>query len=67
MTEPRARLSTALAAVLDRQTVIDAATIAGRGNRNYDVAPDGSGFLMLKSATPARLVVRLAALSGEVR
>ena len=64
MTEPRARLSTALAAVLDRQTVIDAATIAGRGNRNYDVSPDGSGFLMLTSATTPRLHVRVMATTG---
>jgi serine/threonine protein kinase/Tol biopolymer transport system component len=51
-------------AVLERQTVIDAATIAGRGNRNYDVAPDGSGFLMLKSATTPRMHVRVMATTG---
>jgi Tol biopolymer transport system component len=55
------------ATVQDRVAVLETQALSGRGNRNYDVAPDGSGFLMLKSATPARLVVRLMALSAGTR
>lgn len=63
-----ARLATGTAfAVQERVTVLETPALSGRGNRNYDVAPDGSGFLMLKSAAPARLVVRLMALSAGTR
>lgn len=63
-----ARLLTGTAfTVQERVTVLETPALSGRGNRNYDVAPDGSAFLMLKSATPARLVVRLMALSAGTR
>ena len=52
-------------AVQARTTIMETPALAGRGNRNYDVAPDGSGFLMLRSSAPPRLGVRLAGVAAR--
>jgi eukaryotic-like serine/threonine-protein kinase len=53
--------------VLSRKLLFAAPYLRGRGNRNYDVAPDGSRFVFVKNTNPPRLVVRLNALAPEPR
>ena len=53
--------------VLNRKVLFAAPYLRGRGNRNYDVAPDGSRFVFVKNTNPPRLVVRLNALAPEPR
>jgi hypothetical protein len=54
-------------AVLGRKVLFSTPYLRGRGNRNYDAAPDGSRFIFVKNSTPPRLVVRLTALATEPR
>ncbi len=53
--------------VRNRTTMFAAPFISGRGNRNYDLSPDGTSFLFLDNAVQPRLIVRLNALSPEPR
>jgi len=53
--------------VKSRTVLFDRDYLAGRGNRNYDVHPDGSHFLFIKTTAQQRLVVRLNAFAPEPR
>ena len=64
----KARLELGAAmAVRERTLLFEAPFIPGRGNRNFDVSPDGTSFLFLESAAQPRLIVRLNALIAEPR
>jgi serine/threonine-protein kinase len=53
--------------VRGRTTLFDAPFIPGRGNRNYDVSPDGKSFVFLSNTVRPRLIVRLDALTAAPR
>jgi Tol biopolymer transport system component len=50
--------------VTSRKVLFAAAYLRGRGNRNFDVAPDGNRFVFVKNVNPPRLVVRLVATTA---
>jgi Tol biopolymer transport system component len=50
-----------------RTTLFEAPFIPGRGNRTYDISPDGKSFLFLHNAVQPRLIIRLNALTPEPR
>jgi Tol biopolymer transport system component len=53
--------------VTGRSLLFSVPYLRGRGNRNYDVAPDGSRFVFVKNTNPPRLVVQLNVLAPEPR